>query len=58
MLLTCVAAFFGPVSEVLLSRAGVFRHLHPDFLGIPVWLPALYLASGPSFGQFARKVRA
>jgi hypothetical protein len=56
--LTCVAGLFGPVTEVLLSHAELFRHLRPDFLGIPVWLPALYLATGPSFGQFARRVRA
>lgn len=51
-----VAGFFGPLSEVLLSRAEVFRHVRPDLLGIPVWLPALYLATGPSFGQFARRL--
>lgn len=56
VLLSLSAAFGGPLAEVLLSRAGVFRHQHPDLLGIPIWLPALYLATGPSFGQFARRV--
>lgn len=56
-LLTGAAAICGPLTEIYLSRIGAFRHLRPDFLGIPLWLPALYLASGPSFGQFARRVR-
>ena len=43
-------------TDIELSHAEMFRHLRPDFLGIPVWLPALYLATGPSFGQFARRV--
>ena len=54
--LACVAAFFGPLTEFMLWRAGMFRHRQPDLMGVPMWLPALYLASGPSFGQFARRV--
>jgi len=54
--LAAVAAVAGPLTEIYLSRIGAFRHLHPDFLGIPLWLPPLYLASGPSFGQFARRL--
>jgi hypothetical protein len=54
--LSAVTAILGPTTEILLSRAGVFRHLQPDWLGIPMWLPALYFAAGPSFGQFARRV--
>lgn len=56
VLLSLSAAFGGPLAEILLSRAGVFRHRQPDFLGIPIWLPALYLATGPSFGQLARRI--
>ncbi len=48
-----VSAFLGPAFEVALVRAGVFMHLQPDFLGIPMWLPALYLASGPGVGGLA-----
>ncbi|MGZ3423277.1 MAG: hypothetical protein ACXWUG_07130 [Polyangiales bacterium] len=54
--LACVAALAGPFTEIVLIRVGVFRHRQPDFWGIPLWLPALYLASGPSFGQLARRV--
>jgi hypothetical protein len=54
--LATVAAIAGPVTEIALIRLGLFRHRQPDFLGIPMWLPALYLASGPSFGQLSRLV--
>lgn len=45
-------AFIGPTTEILLTHLGVFSHLQPDVLGIPMWLPALYLASGPGLGGF------
>lgn len=38
-LLTAVA---GSLFEAALSSTGAFYYLHPDFLGIPRWLPALY----------------
>jgi len=52
--LACVAAVAGPTTEIILTHFGLFRHLQADVAGIPIWLPALYLASGPSFGQIAR----
>lgn len=54
--LAAVAAVAGPLTEIALTRLGMFRHRQPDAWGVPMWLPALYLASGPSFGQFARRV--
>ncbi len=58
LLLGLVSAFLGPLAEVLLIRAGMFRHLAPDVLGVPFWLPALYFSAGPTFGAFARAVVA
>lgn len=49
-----VASAIGPLTEVTLVSLGAFTHLQPDFAGIPMWLPALYLASGPAGGPFAR----
>jgi hypothetical protein len=46
----------GPVTEILLVRAGTFVHLQPDFLGIPMWLPALYLCSAPVIGHGSRRI--
>jgi hypothetical protein len=57
-MLACVAAIAGPSTEIVLTHLGLFRHLQADVLGIPIWLPALYLASGPSFGQIARRAIA
>jgi len=57
-ILACVAAVAGPLTEIVLTHLGFFRHLQADLLGIPIWLPALYLASGPSFGQIARRAIA
>jgi hypothetical protein len=54
--LAALTAVIGSSTEIALSRAGVFRYLDRDLLGIPMWLPALYLASAPSFGQLARRV--
>ncbi len=46
----------GPAVEILLVRAGTFVHLQPDFLGIPMWLPALYLCAAPVIGHGARRL--
>ena len=42
-----IASALGPGTEVVLVKIGAFQHLQPDFGGIPMWLPGLYLASGP-----------
>jgi hypothetical protein len=38
-----VVAVLGTGFEIGLSGAGGFSYVHPDFLGVPRWLPALYL---------------
>ena len=41
-----VAAAFalgGPLFEAALSATGGFFYRRPDLLGVPIWLPALYL---------------
>lgn len=45
-------AFIGPATEIILTKLGLFAHLQPDFLRIPMWLPSLYFASGPGLGGF------
>jgi hypothetical protein len=45
-------ALIGPVTEIILTKLGLFAHLQPDFMRIPMWLPALYFASGPGLGGF------
>ena len=39
-------AAVGPLLEAALSRVGAFRYVHPDVIGVPRWLPGIYLAAG------------
>ncbi len=54
ILLALGTALGGFVVEVVLSRGGYFAHLRPDFMGIPMWLPALYMSASFSIGQVGR----
>jgi hypothetical protein len=40
--------------EIVLTHAGTFQHLHPDFLGVPLWLGPLYALGTLSTGTLAR----
>jgi hypothetical protein len=55
-IMTLVTAVTGPLVEITLVHLGTFVHLQPDFAGIPMWLPGLYLCAGPTLGQIARRV--
>lgn len=52
------AAAIGPAVEIVLVRLGTFRHLQPDFAGIPMWLPALYASGSIAFGLVGLSLRA
>ena len=41
-----VAALVGPAVEATLSAAGLVFYRAPDLVGVPMWLPALYLHAG------------
>jgi hypothetical protein len=41
-----VAAIAGPTVEAAIHAAGAFHYTEPDFLGIPLWLPALWANGG------------
>ena len=41
-----VAAVVGPLVEAAIHATGVFDYTEPDFLGIPLWLPALWANGG------------
>src|SRR5215831_14543365 len=36
-------AILGPLFEAALSSTGAFHYRHPNLLGVPLWLPAIYL---------------
>ena len=44
----------GPLFEAALSATGGFFSRHPDVLGVPIWLPALYLHVAFLTRQIAR----
>jgi hypothetical protein len=37
----------GTSAEAILSAAGTFAYANPDVLGVPIWLPGLYLHGAP-----------
>ena len=55
-----VAAIVGPAAEATIHATGAFDYTEPDFLGIPIWLPALWANGGISirriFGPLAVSV--
>jgi hypothetical protein len=57
-LVAALAAFFGPVVEIILLRAGVFVHHEVHVLGIPLWLPLLYACASVGLGALARWLTA
>lgn len=42
----------GPVVEAFISAGGLFAYAKPDLLGIPVWLPLLYMHATPFAVRF------
>jgi hypothetical protein len=50
VVLALVTGCIGPLVEITLVSLGTFRHLQPDVLGIPIWLPALYASGSVAFG--------
>ncbi len=53
--LACAA--LGVAAEAALVAAGAFRHHHPDVLGLPAWLPALYLCAAPLLADVGERLR-
>jgi hypothetical protein len=41
-----LAAVLGPLGEIVISATGAFDYAHPDFAGIPMWLPGLWANGG------------
>jgi hypothetical protein len=49
-LMAIAAAIVGPAVEAVLVATGLFLHLKPDVLGVPLWLPPLYAAGSIASG--------
>lgn len=52
-ILLVVGTIAGPIAEAINPN---FHYLDPDFLRIPVWLPAVYSCATPAIGQLARRL--
>lgn len=52
------AAVAGPAVEIALVHAGLFEHHDATFLGIPLWLPALYVCASYGVSGIARTLAA
>lgn len=54
LLQAATTAAGGCVVEIVLSRAGLFSHTHPDVLGVALWLPWIYVAASVGVGNMGR----
>ena len=56
LLFSLVTAITGTLIEMILVAAGAFAYLHPDMLGVPYWLPALYACASLAVGDLGRSL--
>ncbi len=56
LLLSLVTAITGTLVEMILVTVGMFSYLHPDFIGVPYWLPCIYLCASLAVGDFGRSL--
>jgi hypothetical protein len=52
--LALATALAGVGVEATLVRFGLFRHTHPDVLGVAWWLPTIYVAASVAVGNVGR----
>lgn len=56
--LSIVTAITGTLIEMILVNAGVFSYIHPDLLGVPLWLPCIYACASLAVGDLGRSLLA
>jgi len=56
LLFSLVTAITGTLIEMILVAAGAFAYLHPDMLGVPYWLPAIYACASLALGDLGRSL--
>jgi hypothetical protein len=56
LLLSLVTAITGTLIEMILVTAGAFSYLHPDFIGVPYWLPCMYACASLALGDVGRSL--
>ncbi len=58
LLLALITAITGTLIEMWLVAAGAFVYVHPDFIGVPYWLPGLYACASLALGNLGRSLIA
>ena len=56
LVFSLVTAITGTLIEMILVAAGAFAYLHPDMLGVPYWLPAIYACASLAVGDLGRSL--
>jgi hypothetical protein len=56
LVLSTVTAITGTLIEMILVAAGAFSYLHPDFIGVPYWLPCMYACASLAVGDVGRSL--
>jgi hypothetical protein len=55
--LAAATAIGGPLAEILLINIpNLYSYVHPDVLGIPIWIGWVYFLGAPAVGNLARRL--
>ncbi len=54
LVLSIVTAITGTLVEMVLVAAGAFSYVHPGMLGVPYWLPCIYMCASLAVGDVGR----
>ena len=54
--LAILTAIVGTGFEMVLTTTGHFYYTQPHILGVPVWLPLLYICASIAVGNLGRKL--
>lgn len=56
LVFSIATAITGMLIEMILVSVGAFAYVHPDFLGVPYWLPCLYACASLAVGDVGRSL--
>lgn len=56
LVLSIVTAITGTLIEMILVALGAFEYLHPNWLGVPAWLPLIYAIASLAVGDMGRSL--
>lgn len=54
-ILTGTAGFWTEIG--LINILGLYHYTHPQFMGVPSWIPWVYFCGSPAVGNLGRRVR-